>query len=69
MAVKFPRGTVVRQIVQAPVEGTVEGFSVDIETGELQVLVQWTDASGEVHYRHFGETQIEAVPVIETVPA
>lgn len=55
---KFAKGTPVKQIV-APIEGTVEGFQVDQESGDLQVLVAWTDADGE-HSRYFTEDQIEA---------
>ena len=57
----FPKGSAVEQIV-APIKGVVEGFSVDQETGALQVLVSWTDAaSGEVHSRYFTEDQLQAV--------
>ncbi len=34
------KGDVVRQIV-TPIEGVVQSFQVDQETGELQYLVAW----------------------------
>lgn len=55
----FPKGTQVKQIV-TPVEGVVEGFQVDQETGEVLMLVKWTDADGE-HSRYFKQSEIEAV--------
>ncbi len=48
----FKKGDAVVQIV-APISGTVDGFQVDQESGELQVLVSYTDASGETHQRYF----------------
>ena len=57
---KFTKGQKVAQIV-APISGEVTGFQVDQETGNLQVLVKWTDADGGEHARYFNETDIEAV--------
>ena len=54
----FAKGTPVKQIVKA-IEGEVAGFSVDQETGDLQVLVTWSDEDGE-HSRYFKESEIEA---------
>jgi hypothetical protein len=56
---KFSKGTQVKQVV-TPIEGEVTGFQVDQESGDLQVLVTWTDEHGE-HARYFKETEIEAV--------
>ena len=55
----FAKGTQVKQIIK-PIEGEVAGFSVDQETGDVQVLVKWTDDDGE-HARYFREADIEAV--------
>lgn len=60
---KFPKGAKVRQILPAPIVGTVERYEVDQETGELQVLVVWPDADGDGHQesRYFKECEIEVV--------
>lgn len=55
----FKKGDAVVQIVQ-PISGTVEGFQVDQESGELQVLVSWVDDSGETQSRYFKATDIQA---------
>jgi hypothetical protein len=55
----FAKGAQVKQIVK-PIEGEVAGFAVDQETGELQVLVTWTDEDGE-HSRYFKQDEIESV--------
>lgn len=59
----FPKGTRVRQILPAPIEGTVERYDVDQETGKVQVLVSWPDSNGDgvPESRYFHEDQIEAV--------
>lgn len=56
---KFSKGTEVEQIV-SPIKGVVSGYDVDQETGDLQVLVTWTDEEGE-HSRYFTEDQIQAL--------
>ena len=55
---QFSKGTKVKQIV-APVEGEVTGFTVDQESGDVQVLVEWTDSDGVQHGRYFKETDLE----------
>jgi hypothetical protein len=55
----FAKGTQVKQIIK-PIEGEVAGFSVDQETGDVQVLVKWTDDDGE-HARYFKQDEIETV--------
>lgn len=66
MAQKFKPGDKVRQVLPAPVEGTVVGFSLDQTTGDVQFHVAWkhTDADGEEHVgtRYFTQEQLEAVP-------
>jgi hypothetical protein len=49
----FKRGDKVVQIVPAPIEGEVAGFSLDQDTGEVIVLVAYTDA-------YFQQSQIDA---------
>lgn len=53
---KFSKGDSVAQIV-APIAGEVLGFQVDQESGDLLVLVGWTDADGD-HSRYFKESEI-----------
>ena len=55
----FAKGTQVKQIVK-PIEGEVAGFAVDQETGDVQVLVTWTDDDGD-HARYFKQDEIETV--------
>lgn len=57
----FRKGTPVRQIVPV-IEGTIESFQVDQETGELQYLVAWTTPDGDVQSKYFRDGEIEAVP-------
>ena len=56
----FAKGTQVKQIVK-PIEGEVAGFQVDQESGELLVLVKWTDDSGEECSRYFKQGEIETI--------
>lgn len=59
----FPKGTLVRQIMPAPIVGTVEKYDVDQETGKVQVLVSWPDSNGDgvPESRYFNIDQVEAV--------
>jgi hypothetical protein len=66
MAFAFKKGAKVRQVIPAAIEGTVEGFHADNETGDLQVLVVFTDATGELRTRYFEQHEVEAV---EAAPA
>ena len=56
----FKKGDVVRQVVPV-IEGTVDSYQVDQETGELQLLVVWTDANGEPQGKYFKAEELEAV--------
>lgn len=56
---QFKKGDVVRQIVK-PIEGVVEGFQVDQETGQLQYLVAWQEG-GEPQSKYFGQGEVEVV--------
>lgn len=57
----YPKGTQVRQVVPAPIEGTVDRFSVDQESGEVQYCVKWTDTAGIEQERFFKGSEIEVV--------
>lgn len=61
----FKKGDNVAQIVAAPITGQVQGFSVDQETGAVQILVGWTDSDGNVHTRYFNDDEIQAAPDIQ----
>ena len=56
---KLQKGTKVEQIV-APINGTVEGFQVDQQTGDLLVLVSWKDGNA-TQSRYFKESDLKAV--------
>lgn len=56
------KGTKVRQVVKAPIEGVVTGFDIDQETGVKQIKVEWEDPeSNEVYSRFFSEADLEVV--------
>ena len=55
----FKNGDKVVQVIPAPISGTVVGFALDQETGEVHVRVQWDDEAG-VHERHFAQTELAA---------
>lgn len=54
------KGALVRQIVK-PIEGVVQSFSIDQETGARQFQVGWLDEDGNECSRFFAEGEIEAV--------
>lgn len=56
MAIK--KGTIVQQVVNAPIQGTVDDYAVDRQTGEVTLLVGWTDGAGQRHERHFKESEV-----------
>lgn len=55
----FKKGTPVRQVLPAPVEGMVTGYMVDAESGETLHRVEWLQ-DGTIVSRYFKECQIEA---------
>lgn len=61
MAATLKKGDKVRQII-VPIEGVVERFDVDQETGELQVLVS-TDVNGDgvLEQRYMKADQLEVI--------
>ena len=56
----FTKGQEVVQILPSPFAGTVAGFSLDQENGEVLVLVEYTDADGNVHNRYFRQSEVVA---------
>lgn len=65
---QFKKGAPVRQIVK-PITGNVEGFQVDQETGDLQVLVGWKDADGHGQSKYFKADELEADPDAQSLSA
>jgi hypothetical protein len=59
MASAFKKGDVVRQVMPAPIEGTITGFHVDQETGEVQFCVEHV-VDGETRQRYFEAGDLEA---------
>ena len=57
----FEKGTKVRQIMPKPVEGEVDMYTVDQNTGKVQVHVTWADANGDTHGTYFFAHELEAV--------
>ena len=56
----IPKGTKVRQIVPV-IEGTVEAYSVDQESGNILMLVVWEDADGNEQSKYFKEGEVAVV--------
>ena len=56
----IPKGTKVRQIVPV-IEGTVESYSVDQESGNILMLVVWEDADGNEQSKYFKESEVAVV--------
>lgn len=54
------KGTTVRQIVPV-IEGTVAGYSIDTETGETLLLVEWQDGDGNTASKYFKESEVSPV--------
>lgn len=57
---QLKKGTKVVQNV-APINGTVDGFQVDQNSGDLLVLVSWKDHEGKDQARYFKESDLKAV--------
>ena len=56
----FNKGQKVVQVLPAPIEGTVTGFALDQENGEVIVQVTSVDADGEEHTRYFRQSEVTA---------
>jgi|GEM_PF-6627334 len=54
----FTKGQEVVQILPTPFAGTVAGFALDQDTGDVFVLVEYTDANGELHSRYFRQSEV-----------
>lgn len=59
MALSFKRGDTVRQIVPAPIVGTVAELAVSGDS--VIARVEWTDEQGQQQSRWFDESQVVAV--------
>lgn len=58
MATTFKKGDAVKLAVEIP-SGPVQALRMD-EDGNVQYLVEWTDANGETHQRWFDEAALVA---------
>jgi hypothetical protein len=56
---KFKKGDEVVQVIK-PIQGVVDGFQVDQETGSLLVHISWTDEDGGEHGKFFTEEDLAA---------
>jgi hypothetical protein len=56
----FKKGDAVKQVLPAPVVGTVEGFGLCQETGEVTMRVVSVDADGAAHERYFKQDELVA---------
>lgn len=54
----FTKGQEVSQIITAPIVGTIEGFSLDQENGEVMVLVAYKDIDGNDQHRYFKQSEV-----------
>jgi len=61
MATRFKVGQLVRQIMPAPIEGTVSSFKFDEVGGEIHVHVAVAAEDGTLHDRSFREDQLEII--------
>jgi hypothetical protein len=51
------QGTQVTQVIAAPIEGTVVGYQVDGQTGEVLNLVKY-EQEGVEHFGYFSDKQL-----------
>ena len=58
----FINGQSVTQILPTAIKGTVAGFGFDPNTGNVTVLVNYTDAEGNAHQQYFQQSDLEATP-------
>ena len=62
--INFVQGEAVTQILPTAIEGTVLGFGFDSNTGNVNVLVGYTDSDGSEQQRYFQQSELEATPVV-----
>lgn len=55
----FKKGDKVRQKMPPPIEGTVLSYTVDQETGDVQMHVVW--GTNDEHASYFKENELEKV--------
>lgn len=60
--VAFVKGEAVTQVLPAPIEGVVESFAFDSDTGNITVLVSFVDADGNDQQRYFQQSELVATP-------
>ena len=60
MSTKFIKGQTVTQVQPDAIEGVVQGFGFDPNTGNVNVLVSYKDQSGNYQQRYFNQDQLVA---------
>ena len=60
MASQFKKGDKVVQVQPAPISGTVTGFALCQETGEVTLAVEYPAGDGESHLRYFKQSEVAA---------
>jgi hypothetical protein len=55
------KGDTVRQIV-TPIQGVVQSYQVDQETGDTQCLIVWTCGDGHEHSCYLTAEELEVIP-------
>jgi len=55
---QFTKGQAVTQVVPAPIQGEVAGFGFDPDTGNITVLVNYTDVNGNEQHRYFQQSEL-----------
>lgn len=56
----FIKGEKVVQVIPAPIEGEVLEFGFDPATGNVTVLVGYTDENGEEQQRYFQQSELKS---------
>ena len=54
----YKKGDHVTQALPTPITGTVTGFALCQETGAVHLKVEYIDADGVTHSRHFLESEL-----------
>ena len=57
----FTKDQKVSQILPAPITGTVLGFGFDPNTGDVNVLVGYTDSDGSEQQRYFQQSELASI--------
>ena len=56
----FVQGEAVTQVLPTPISGIILGFGFDPNTGNVSVLVGYTDSDGSEQQRYFQQNELKA---------